>query len=269
MHIHDKDTLRYYTFESLADQPLVQAVITRRGGVSDQPWASLNLGGTVGDDPQHVSTNRQRAFDVLGLNLEKMYDVWQVHSATVVTTERPRLATEPHLKADAILTDRPGLALFMRFADCVPILLYDPRRKVIGLAHAGWRGTVIQTAGQAVKVMQAAYGSDPADLLAAIGPSIGPHHYEVGPDVVAQVQDTFGKDAPGLLHASNGSGHGVQFDLWTANRLVLERAGVRQVEIAGICTVCHLQDWYSHRGELGKTGRFGAVIQLGTARSQY
>jgi YfiH family protein len=262
MQIHEKDTLRYYTFASLADQPLLQAVITRRGGVSAPPWASLNLGGTVGDDPQHVAANRQRAFQTLGLDLEAMYDVWQVHSATVITTDRPRPTAEPHLKADAILTDRPGLTLFMRFADCAPVLLYDPRRKVVGLAHAGWRGTVIQTAGQAVKVMQTAYGSDPADILAAIGPSIGPHHYEVGPEVAAQVQAAFGEDASSLLQASNDEAGGVQFDLWNANRLVLECAGVRHVEIAGICTACHPEDWYSHRGEHGKTGRFGAVIRL-------
>jgi hypothetical protein len=216
----------------------------------------------VGDNPQHVLANRQRAFQALGLSLEAMYDVWQVHSAVVVTTDRPRPAAEPHLEADAILTDRPGLALFMRFADCTPILLYDPRRKVVGLAHAGWRGTLIQTAGQAVMVMKEAYGSAPAEILAAIGPSIGPHHYEIGPEVAAQVQAAFGADAPGLLQASNNGGHGVQFDLWNANRLVLERAGVRQLEIAGICTACHTEDWYSHRGEHGKTGRFGAVIQL-------
>jgi hypothetical protein len=261
MPFHEADSLRYYTFDSLAGLALLQAVITRRGGVSAAPWASLNLGGTVGDDPAHVQANRQRAFHAVGIVAEQVYDVWQVHSADVVVTDRPRPANEPHLKADAILTDRPGVNLFMRFADCVPILLFDPRRKAIGLVHAGWKGTVDQVAGRAVATMQQAYRSAPQDILAAIGPSIGAHHYEVGAEVVAQVKQAFGADAAGLLTADGPAGR-IQFDLWNANRCVLEHAGVRQVEVAGICTACHVEDWYSHRAELGKTGRFGAIIGL-------
>lgn len=258
----ERDGLRYFTFESLADQPVRQAVMTRRGGVSQTPWASLNLGGTVGDNPDHVSENRRRAFAALGLSQEAMYDVWQVHSADVVVTRRARPASEAHLKADAILTDQPGLALFMRFADCVPILLYDPRHKAAGLVHAGWKGTLNQVAGMAIAVMRSKYQTAPGDVLACIGPSIGQHHYEVGPEVAEQARQTFGEAAQDLLCCSRPGGNGVEFDLWKANRLVLERAGVRQVETAGICTACCLEDWYSHRGEAGKTGRFGAMIQI-------
>jgi polyphenol oxidase len=261
MPFQEYEGIRYYTFSSFAGQPLVHGVLTRRGGVSTMPWASLNLGGTVGDAPAHVHENRRRAFHGIGLHLEAMYDVWQVHSAEVVVTDRPRHPSTPHLEADAILTDRPGLSLFMRFADCVPILLYDPRRKAIGLVHAGWKGTLNQVAARAVEGMLAAYQTNPADILAGIGPSIGPHHYEVGREVAAQVRQSFGGEAASLL-TPVADRPGVQFDLWNANRLVLERAGVRQVEIAGICTACHPEDWFSHRGEHGKTGRFGAVIAL-------
>jgi copper oxidase (laccase) domain-containing protein len=112
--------------------------------------------------------------------------------------------------------------------------------------------------------MRDRYGSRPQDILAGIGPSIAAHHYEVGPAVVAQVQDAFGTDAPGLLLSPNGAASQGRalLDLWAANRLVLERVGVSQIELAGICTACHLQDWYSHRGENGRTGRFGALIAL-------
>jgi polyphenol oxidase len=261
MPFREAKGLRYYTFDSLDGQPLIQAVFTRRGGVSQAPWASLNLGGTVGDDPDHVLTNRQRAFQSLGLDLAECYDVWQVHSSEVVITDRARPASQAHLKADAILTDRPGLTLFMRFADCAPILLYDPQRKVIGLVHAGWKGTVNQIVGRAVEAMQAAYQTRPADILAAIGPSIGPHHYEVGEEVVTQVRQVFGQQASEFLQPGAGNGR-LQLDLWEANRRVLENSGVRQVELCGICTACHSEDWYSHRAEHGKTGRFGAVIQL-------
>jgi len=255
-------TIKTYYFESLASEGLVQAIFTRRGGVSQTPWASLNLGGTVGDNPVDVQENRQRAFQSIEVSLERMYDVWQVHSDKVVITDKPRPAAQEHLKADAILTNRPGLALFMRFADCVPVFLYDPVQKAVGLVHAGWRGTVNQITGRAVQTMQRVYGTKPQDIVAGIGPSIGLHHYEVGREVVDQVQQSFGEDATGLLQSSSSNGHGVKLDLWRANRLVLERSGVRQVEVSGICTACHLDDWYSHRGEAGRTGRFGAVIQL-------
>jgi copper oxidase (laccase) domain-containing protein len=107
--------------------------------------------------------------------------------------------------------------------------------------------------------MQARFGSKPGDILAGIGPSIGPDHYEVGPDVVAQVRQAFGPSASSSLGNHGGATH---FDLWAANRLTLENAGVRQIELAGLCTACHTGDWYSHRAEKGRTGRFGAILAL-------
>jgi copper oxidase (laccase) domain-containing protein len=105
----------------------------------------------------------------------------------------------------------------------------------------------------------------PWHLVAAIGPSIGPHHYEIGPEVISQVKQAFGQDAIQLLQKTNrGAAGSLQFDLWNANRLVLEGAGVRQIEIAEICTACHLEDWYSHRGEHGSTGRFGVLLGIET-----
>jgi hypothetical protein len=148
----------------------------------------------------------------------------------------------------------------MRFADCVPVLLHDPVRGVVGLAHAGWMGTVRGTITAAVSAMQSGFGSAPEDIRAGIGPSIGPDHYQVGEDVAAQVRQAFGPDSDRLLAVRDGS---IFFDLWAANRLHLQRAGVRQIELAGLCTACHLDDWYSHRAEHGRTGRFGALIALG------
>lgn len=243
---------------------MTHAVFTRQGGVSQAPWASLNVGATVGDDLAHVLENRRRSFHAMDRAPDSVFDVWQVHSREVVSTDRPRHANEPHMKADAILTGQPGVTLYMRFADCVPILLFDPRRRAVGLVHAGWQGTVLQIAAEAVAAMQSTYGSLPQDICAGIGPSIAAHHYEVGPEVVKKVQEAFGADAAGLLspaeHPNGGSG--LQLDLWQANRLLLEWAGVRSIEIAGLCTACHLEDWYSHRGEKGRTGRFGALIAL-------
>jgi len=250
--------IRYFQFERLG-QGLTHSVFTRQGGVSPDPWAALNLGSTVGDDLERVCENRRLALATLERDPASVYDVWQVHGVEVAIAETPRSPESPHLQADAILTDRPGLTLIMRFADCVPIMLHDPVRKVAGIAHAGWMGTVRGTVRFAVEAMQKHYGSSPADIQAAIGPSIGPDHYEVGPDVVIQVQQAFGSDASSLLSAS--AGH-MKFDLWAANYLLLEQAGVRHVEVAGLCTACHTEDWYSHRAEKGRTGRFGAIIAL-------
>jgi hypothetical protein len=259
MPFYQPEELRYFRFESLETSGLEHAVFTRQGGVSPEPWASLNVGGLRGDEPARVKHNRVLSFRDLGREPESVYDVWQVHGTEVICTQAPRPAETMHRKADAILTDRPEVTLFMRFADCVPVMFYDPRRRVVGLAHAGWKGTVGGMVTETVAAMQVEYGSDPADIQAAIGPSIAAHHYPVGPEVVAEVEKAFGEEAGGLLDRSNGQAH---FDLWAANRLLLERAGVRQVEVAGICTACHLEDWYSHRGEQGQTGRFGVLIAL-------
>ncbi len=253
------DGLRYYTFDILHNAPLVHGVFTRQGGTSPAPWAELNLGGTVGDAPEHVAENRRRVFKAAGRPVESLFDVWQVHSADVVCTHEPRPLHTPHQKADVILTDTPKVTLLMRFADCVPILFYDPIHAVVGLAHSGWQGTVKRTVTAAVQAMGSNYGSKPGDIRAAIGPSIGSHHYPVGKEVVVRVEAAFGEEARRLLHNHKGE---VQFDLWEANRWLLNQAGVEQVEVAGICTACHPEDWFSHRGEHGKTGRFGVLIGL-------
>ena len=259
MPFNEAQGIRYLQFESLSRPEIVHAIFTRQGGVSPAPWRSLNVGGTVGDRQERVAENRRRAIKALDLDPGSLYDVWQVHGKRVVNTDAPRPAHVPHERADAILTDKPGIALFMRFADCVPILLYDPIRKVIGLVHAGWKGTLLGTVSEAVDAMQNRYASKPGHILAAIGPSIGAHHYQVGPEVVTQVKNRFGDHHHSLLISQNGR---VNLDLWAANHLLLEESGVRKIELAGICTACSLEHWYSHRAESGRTGRFGALIAL-------
>jgi polyphenol oxidase len=254
----ENNGVRYYTFD-LFPRNVVHGVFTRRGGVSPMPWESLNVGATVGDEPERVLENRTRSFATLGRQMNSLFDVWQVHSADAVFADAPRPPEQDHYKADIMFTDKPGVTLYMRFADCVPILLHDPKKKVVGIAHAGWLGTVRRATSAAVLAMQQHYGSRAADIQAAIGPSIGVDHYEVGPDVIAQVQEAFGADANGLVEMHSGKTH---LDLWAANRLQLHQAGVTQTEVAGICTACHLEDWYSHRAEKGRTGRFGALISL-------
>ena len=199
------------------------------------------------------------AFQSLDVDPDRVFDVWQVHGDQVVCADEPRASGAAHQKADAILTNCYDLILLMLFADCVPILLYDPVQKVAGVAHAGWKGTVLKTAAKAVETMTAHYGSRPKDILAAIGPSIGPDHYGVGNDVIRAVKGSFGLMADQFLHEIHGR---VRFDLWECNRYILEKIGVKSIEVAGLCTACHLDDWFSHRAEQGKTGRFGVLIGL-------
>lgn len=260
MPFHQPDGIRYYTFDSLTENNLVHAVFTRRGGISPPPWSSLNVGGLRGDDPQRVYLNRVRSFELLDRDPESVYDVWQVHSTDVIWTTARRAASVRHRKADAILTDRPEVTLFMRFGDCVPILLHDPIRQVIGLVHAGWIGTVNGIVRETIAAMQYTYHSRPEDILAAIGPSIGVHHYEVGEEIVQKAEQAFGDLADEIIVRESNRPH---LDLWKANQFQLDEMGVSHIEVSGICTACNLDDWFSHRGEEGDTGRFGVLMALG------
>ena len=148
----DNNGIRYYTFD-LFPREVTQAVFTRQGGVSPEPWASLNVGGTVGDEVTRVRENRYRSFAALGRKIDSLFDVWQVHSAEAVIADAPRDPNEQLLQADAIFTDKPEVTLYMRFADCVPILFFDSKQGIVGLAHAGWLGTVRGMTSAAVAKM--------------------------------------------------------------------------------------------------------------------
>jgi hypothetical protein len=163
---------------------------------------------------------------------------------------------------DALVTDTPGLALLLRFADCQPIILYDPVRQSLGLVHAGWRGLAQGIARRAVETMQEAFGANPADLLAGLGPAIGPCCYTVGDDVASAL----GYALPDWrkVMTPDPSGTGWRLDLPAANAQQLAAAGVRarQMEQAGLCTACHNDEFFSHRADNGQTGRFAAVAYL-------
>ena len=258
MPLAQAGALRVFRFDTFPAMEITHGVFSRRGGVSPSPWESLNVGGNLGDQPERVAENRRRAFGALGLDPSEAYDVWQVHSAEIVVVREPRRG-EALLRADGMVTDRPGLTLSMRFADCVPILVYDPARRAVGMAHAGWLGTVRQAARQLVRTMVEAFGTQPQDLVAGLGPSIGAHHYPVGPEVAAQIEASLGAAARDHLSSVDGR---TLLDLWSANRWLLEGEGVRQIEVAGLCTACDLENWFSHRGEKGRTGRLSALLSL-------
>ncbi len=258
MQLQTSGDVRYYQFDSFPGVDLVHGVFARHGGVSRGQWSSLNLSISTGDDPKNVRENRHRAFRALARDPHSIADLWQVHSADVVVVDEPRGEDYHSEKADALVTNRPDVNLFLRFADCVPILLFDPKQKAVGIVHAGWKGTLLKAPAVCVRVMGERYGSRPADLIAGIGPAIGPDHYQVGPEVVERTRAVFPR-ADELLLPVNSHFH---LDLCAANARALREAGVEQIEISGLCTACHTDEFFSHRGEHGKTGRFAALIAL-------
>jgi hypothetical protein len=242
---------------------LVHAVSTRQGGVSTGSYASLNLSTSTGDSRENVDANHRRLAEALGVQRERFTTTWQVHGTHVVRATAENVGGMLD-KADGIITDTPNLPLAQRYADCTPLLVYDPRRHAVGLGHAGWRGTVASMATALVQAMTASFGSDPADLIAVVGPAIGPCCYEVGPEVVEAVRMSVPATGAILGRPTNGGGAAgnPHFDLWAANRWQLAQAGVGQIDVAGICTRCQRATFFSHRGDGARTGRFGAVVML-------
>lgn len=244
--------------------PVVTAFSARLGGVSEGELSSLNIGFKVGDDPARARENRRRLAAALGLDAGALTCARQVHGTrvTVVTAaDRGRGGLGPQdilPPSDALVTAAPGVALLGFYADCVPILLYDPRRGTVGLAHAGWRGTVAGVAARAVEAMARELGSRAGDILAAIGPAIRSCCYVVDDTVTAPLLEACG----GFVE--RGGGGRVTADIVGANRYFLARAGVRLGNIfdSGLCTSCRGDLFFSHRRQAGREGRMAAIIAL-------
>jgi polyphenol oxidase len=268
-----RDGIGQFTFELFEGRGLAALVTTRHGGVSEGPYASLNLGGKTGDDPARVRTNRERTAALVGKEAKELAFAKQVHSANVA-----------HIPAgyeggasddtDALITNGAETPLVILTADCAAIFFFDPVHHAIGIAHAGWRGTVANIAVHTLERMGDAFGSKPQDLIAGIGPCIGPCCYEVGDEVIFAVEARLPNyteeilvdpdmASAGSFRASVNEGRR-HFDLWRANEVLLMDAGVpeQNIEIARLCTACHTDLFYSHRAEKGVTGRFGGVMML-------
>jgi hypothetical protein len=201
---------------------------------------------------------RLRLAEALGLDPRALVSTRQVHGDEIVRVPGPAYGQRG---ADGLTTNTPGRFLMGYFADCVPVLVYDPVRRAAGLAHAGWRGTVLRIAERLVAEMVLAWGSRPQDLVAGIGPAIGPCCYEVGAEVIERVRAQV-PQADALLRPRR-PGHAL-LDLWEANRQALLRAGLlpERVQVLGLCTACHVERFYSYRREGRLEGLFGAVIGL-------
>lgn len=257
------DVLTWPAFDPL---PVDVAVTTRHGGISPHPWDTLNLSFTVGDDPANVRENRRRVSAALGVSPADFIVARQVHGATarvVSCADRGRGADgarDAIAGTDALVTADPTVVLAVLVADCVPVVLYDPRAHVLACVHAGWRGTVAGVTQAALTAM-GSLGAEPARVIAGVGPAIAPDRYQVGPDVAAQVRHCLGAAADQAL-CPDGPGHWL-LDLWAANRLLLTEAGVPagQIHCAGVATGPQPSPFFSHRARQ-PCGRFALVARL-------
>jgi len=253
--------------DSFPAERLIHGFSTRQGGVSAPPWDALNMALHVGDDPAAVRENRTRYLRALGLSLDNVCTLRQVHGTEIVRalpSDAGRGAfdnTDALADADALITDARGVTLLLCYADCVPVMLYDPKHHAAGLIHAGWKGTVERIAAKTLERMTSVFGTDPFDVLAGIGPSIGAACYEVHGDVAERFSMAFPGHEDMLLREIDGRTH---LDLWAANCVQLAEAGVpaAQVDCAETCTACEHTTFYSYRAAGGRTGRMAAVMEL-------
>ncbi len=256
MRRHEAEGLVWYTFDG-PGPGFRHALLTRCGGVSEGVFASLNLGSTVGDRPEAVAENHRRVNAAFGFRRKDIVSPHQVHGNRVAPVRRVDGGTLIPA-TDALITGEPGLGLLLRFADCVPVLFFDPRTRTAGLAHAGWRGTAAGVVAATVAALETTYGVRRATLWAGVGPGIAPEHYEVGAEVVAAIDAAL----PPGTSVTQQRGGSWYLDLPGAVAAQLRAAGVGQVEVSGLYTSRRLDEWYSHRAEGGGTGRFGVLASI-------
>ncbi len=269
---------------------------TRLGGVSKGYLRSLNLGFNLGDDRKNVLENYRRVSDVLGICIEDIVMTKQVHENTVrnvSSNDRGNgiMFENEYISADGLVTNEKNVCLSVFGADCVPLLFYDPVNKIISSAHAGWRGTISDIAGNAARKMISDYGSTPENIVCVIGPSICGECYEISEDVAGRFLDSYDKrnekntDAaimlmeaeknriqdrliynnnvqPEILYRNKENK--IHADLWNANRFNLLKAGLKNENIHSmeLCTRCRQDLFHSHRGTGGKRGVQGGFISL-------
>ena len=234
---------------------------TRLGGVSTGIFDSLNLNFSRGDDPKCVVENFRRIGAVLGFTPEDAVNARQIHSDIVVRVNeknRGNLAvTGASPECDALITNAPGMALYVSTADCTPILLWDSVTGAVGAAHAGWKGTALAIGAKTVEAMTREFGTKPENIRAAIGPSIGFCHFETDADVPEAMLEAFGDEAKPFIRQQ---GNKYYVNLKEINALALRRAGVTQIEISQECTMCRPDRFWSHRVTLGQRGAQGGII---------
>lgn len=267
MKINKKENLEYITFDNLEQTGMVtHCFTTRHGGSSTGHWASMNMGFTRGEERAVVLQNYRRLAEVVGFTAENYVTSQQTHTTNVrrvtaadagkgVWTERG------YTDVDGLITNEKHIPLVIFGADCVPVFLLDKRNHAIGVAHCGWMGTGKRMAEKILQEMMSAFGTKPADVTAAIGPSIGKCCFQMD----APVLELFHKNIPwteDIVEKDPSTEGKYKMDLWECNRRLLAEMGVTDIEISGLCTKCDQERFYSHRGMGEKRGVMAGVLEL-------
>lgn len=239
--------------------PIISVVSTRIGGVSLKPYHELNMGYHVGDDPQKVTENRKIFCNTIGIKLDSLVLAQQVHGDNIMVVDERYAGCGAYdfesglPNTDAIITNSNSIAIGILTADCVPVMLFDPNRKVIGVAHAGWKGSLLKIAANTVLKMKEIYGTEPSDCLASLGPFICKCCYEVSDSIIKQFENIFDYKPKNKEN---------KLDLLQIIKIQLTKIGVRDISSMELCTACNLNLFYSHRAENGLTGRMISLLKL-------
>ena len=268
MKINENKGVTYLTYPAFEKFPeFYHGFSTRLGGVSKGVYSSMNLSFTRGDEEEAVLENYRRIADAIGFSMEGIVCSDQTHTVHIrQVTEADKgkgvLQKKDYTDIDGLITNVPSITLTTFYADCVPLFFLDPVNKAAGLAHSGWRGTVGRMGEKMVRAMKDAFGSEPENLYAGIGPSICQDCYEVSADVADRFREEFQgyEEDAGLLYKTKPGKY--QLNLWKANEIVLTEAGILREHISfpGICTCCNPEFLFSHRASQGKRGNLCAFL---------
>lgn len=257
-----KEKVPVIQFRALEELPFLKhGFSTRLGGVSTGEWSSMNLSYARGDQREAVDANFTRIRKALGMEFGRMVRSDQVHGTQVAYADGK---TEVILETDGLMTDQPGVILATSFADCVPLMFADRRKRAVASVHSGWRGTALGMGAVTVDAMRRRFGSRPEDLICVIGPSICQDCYEVSKDLKEAFRARFTKEETERLFCPAETKGKYHLDLWTANRWILEKAGVlpEHIHTAGICTCCNKSLLFSHRATGGRRGNMNGFMML-------
>lgn len=255
----------FYQFRYLQNESgILHFVSSRHGGVSNNASSSLNMQFTNYDNVKNVQENRNRLAKAVGFSPAFYTTAEQIHSDKIAIVNKETAHSGAYDKTsaikgvDALITAQLNTCLMVRSADCVPILLYDPKQRVIGAIHAGWRSTLMQIAAKTVMAMQKHFNSNPTNILVGIGPSIGACCFEIGDEVVEEIRSCQQEIFLKRIEGKNKQ----HFDLWASNAAQLREVGVSKVEIASLCTSCLYEEFFSYRRNGVETGQLGTGILI-------
>lgn len=255
MEVLDIGQKSFLKFKNLTHLGVFHFTTTKQG------WGENRQSRFTGDEEESYQSCREELARTLGICQHHLIFPRQVHSDRIAVIDHPVKSSEI-TGTDALVTNQRGLCICVQTADCVPILIYDPRQQVVAAVHAGWRGTMSKIVAKTIHCMQLQFDSEPDDLVCGIGPSIHHHVYEVGQDVIIQVRENF-PNFRELLRPSVHEGKAF-LDLWAANKTLMNQSGVKEknIEIMGICSWSHESLFYSARRDGADTGRMATGIML-------